>query len=85
MNKKVLNSLTHLILASFCMQFLLKKKKAMKTKSKRVCVCVVGGGEGSWVIASTAVSSSGTDDRIAVMIWPVSVNHFRHPSDVTPV
>ena len=29
---------------------------------------VVGGGEGSWVIASTAVSSSGIDDRIAAMI-----------------
>ena len=26
-NKKVLNSLTHLMLASFCMEFLLKKKK----------------------------------------------------------
>ena len=37
-NKKVLNSLTHLMLASFCMEFLLKKeKKAMKTKK---CVCV---------------------------------------------
>ena len=41
MNKKVLNSLTHLMLASFCMEFLLKKeKKAMKTKSKCVCACV---------------------------------------------
>ena len=41
MNKKVLNSLTHLMLASFCMEFLLKKeKKAMKTKSKCVFVCV---------------------------------------------
>ena len=36
--KKVLNSLTHLMLASFCMEFLLKKEKAMKTKE--VCVCV---------------------------------------------
>ena len=34
----------------------------------RMSVCVVGGMEGSWVIASTAVSSSGTDGRIAVMI-----------------
>ena len=36
----------------------------------RVCVCVrvVGSGEGSWVIASTAVSSSGIDDRTAVLI-----------------
>ena len=38
--KKVLNSLTHLMLASFCMEFLLKKEKAMKTKGVCVCVCV---------------------------------------------
>ena len=40
-NNKFLNSLTHLRLASFFMEFLLKKeKKAMKTKSKCVCACV---------------------------------------------
>ena len=39
----------------------------------------------SWVIASIAVSNNGIDDRIAVMIWSVSVNHFRRPRDVTPV
>ena len=40
-NKKVLNSLTYLMLASFCMEFLLKKKKkAMKTKGKCARVCV---------------------------------------------
>ena len=34
-----------------------------------VRVCVLGGGEGSWVIGSTAVSSSCViDDRIAVTI-----------------
>ena len=33
-----------------------------------VCVCVVGAREGSWVIVSTALSSSGIDGRIAVMI-----------------
>ena len=32
-----------------------------------VCVCVVSGAEWSWVIASTAVSSNGIDDRIAVI------------------
>ena len=80
-------SLTHPVLPSFLSgEFLLHIPCRL-----RVCVCVcvcvlsvVGKGL-SRVIASTAVSSSGTDDRIAAMIWPVSVNHFPHPRDVTPV
>ena len=54
-----------------------------------VCVCLCGcvlDGEESCVFAGRALVVSSMDSHVyddTVIIWPVSVNHFNHLTDVT--
>ena len=59
------------MLASFCMEFLLKKEKAMKTKGVCVCVCVCvcerergGGGLNVKKINITAIMLSKVEAKV---------------------